>query len=105
MKRLILTFIPLLLFSLSVNAQSISLDGSDYSEGFNSLAFDWPQARTLPNGWYLLETGDGADTEYGITNGGSATPDTYSLGSGNSTERALGSLRAPGSSFATQFGG
>ncbi|MCA6073405.1 T9SS type A sorting domain-containing protein [Fulvivirga sedimenti] len=103
MKKILLAtlFIGITLTGFS---QSVSLDGSDYAQGFNTLAFDWPQPRVLPNGWYLLESGAGANTDYGISNGSLAIADTYSYGAGNSIERSLGSQRSGASTFGTQWG-
>jgi hypothetical protein len=84
-------------FSLnSVTLSQISLTGSGtYSQNFNTLA-DTGSSSILPNGWYLFESGSAADSEYVAGNGGSNSGDTYSFGStdSNSTERALGGIRA-----------
>ncbi len=103
MKKILLAVI-FIGISLTGFTQSVSLDGSDYSQGFNTLAYDWPQPRVLPNGWYFLESGDGADASYGISNGSGITPDTYSYGAGASIERALGSQRTGTSTFGSQWG-
>jgi len=93
-----------------VMGQSVSLDGTTYTQDFNTLEFQAGPYTTLPNGWYILETGPTADNAYNTSNGSNNAADTYSYGGGgqspDQTDRALGTLRLPDelSSFASSFG-
>jgi len=78
-------------------AQSISLTQywGAYVQNFNTLS---NTAGTTTNslsinGWYLNETGTGANGLYAVDNGTLATGDVYSYGPTGSTDRALGGLR------------
>jgi hypothetical protein len=71
---------------------SITLDGiGTYSQDFNSLANSGTSS-TLPTGWYFIETGTNANNDYAANDGSSNVGNTYSYGSGTSTERAFGGL-------------
>ena len=77
-------------------AQScISLTATAYSQNFNSLASTGSAAdTTLPAGWYLLEGGTGANSNYSAGTGSSSAGDIYSFGLAGSNERSLGSVRS-----------
>lgn len=78
-------------FSLSAQAQFIALDGSGNPENFDTLA-NSGTSTVLPNGWYLSESDDNANTSYSASDGGAPSGDTYSFGTNGSAERALGGL-------------
>jgi len=82
-------------------AQAVDFNGG-YSQDFDSLASSGTTATALPAGWAFSETGNNANTSYGIDNGGSNSGNTYSYGSTGATERALGSIQS--SSLASRFG-
>jgi hypothetical protein len=98
----------LALCALSTQAAPVSLTtpGSTYLQQFNSqIAFSGSTGSTLPAGWTFLEAGTGANATYGVSDGATnsgSTGNTYSLGAGNVTERALGMLR--GDAFASTIG-
>src|SRR3954470_7684111 len=102
--------VPLLFVGAVSSAAPISITQFNVSlgEDFNTLAT--VAGTTLPAGWTFLETGTGANTAYGAGSGSSATGDTYSFGTGTSTERAFGTLRTTslvstlGVSFSNQTG-
>ena len=75
------------------DAGSISLTtlGTAYSENFDTLANSGTSS-IVPNGWTFLEAGTNANSTYTAGTGSSTTGDTYSFGSGTSSERALGGL-------------
>jgi len=88
----------------AAQAQCVSLNAVDvpYTENFNSLATSGTDnVLTIP-GLQLLEAGGGArDNElYAADNGVSNTGDTYSYGTTDSSDRALGALQS-GSLIAT----
>ncbi|HSK13811.1 MAG TPA: ExeM/NucH family extracellular endonuclease, partial [Phnomibacter sp.] len=109
-KRMLQLSLMLWLISLSAHAQ-ISFTGS-YSQDFNTLAITGTSS-TLPAGWLLLETGTSANANglYTAGTGSNNAGDTYSFGSGGSSERALGGLRSGtlnptfGASFTNNTGG
>ena len=74
-----------------------------YSQNFNTLAVV-NTSTFLPAGWEILEGGGGTfdDEKYTADDGASNTGDTYSYGTGASTERALGSLQS--TSLTSTFG-
>lgn len=86
-------FFVLLLCHCHILAQSISISttGAAYNEDFNSLSISGASS-TMPNGWYILETGANANTLYNTGTGTSNTGDTYSFGDDASSDRTLGSL-------------
>lgn len=101
-------FFRLLSFAVLMPAlcfAQISLkEGVPYSQSFNLLA-DSGKSSVLPLGWHILESGKSADCTYNAGTGSSTTGDTYSFGSKNDTDRALGCLQS-GSlipSFGAQF--
>ena len=72
------------------------LTGGGYTQDFNTLsnvAGSTTNMVAIP-GWDLSESGDGArrDEQYAVDTGASTTGDTYSYGSVDSPERALGGL-------------
>ncbi|MFD2720857.1 beta strand repeat-containing protein [Hymenobacter monticola] len=73
---------------------SIAAVNTPYSENFNSLATGGTanSISTLPLGWTFDEADTNANTTYRADDGGSATGDTFSYGTGTATERAFGTL-------------
>lgn len=71
---------------------SITATGT-YSQDFNALA-DTGSSSILPVNWYLNESGSNADNQYTAGTGSSTGGDTYSFGSEESQERALGGVGA-----------
>ncbi len=86
----------------SVGQVIITSTASVYTQNFNTLKATSGTSKTLPTGWKFLETGANANTSYTTDAGSSTTGDTYSYGTGTSTERALGSLTS--SSLIPSFG-
>ena len=81
--------------SLTTAAQVIiTTTATAYTQNFNSLKATAGTSTTLPTGWKLLETGTNANTSYTTDAGSSTTGDTYSYGTGTTTERAFGGLRS-----------
>ena len=80
------------LFSCAAWAQVVSLvGGTPPVQDFDSLVNSGTSA-TLPPGWYLAESDDNANSEYRAGDGSSNSGDTYSFGTGTSSERAPGTL-------------
>lgn len=114
MKKLYLLVFIGSLFLTESNAQTVSLTtlNNPYEQDFNTLAFSGSSS-TLPTGWLMSESGSGAANNglYLAGTGSGNTGDTYSFGSANTTERALGGLRSGtlipliGASFANNSGG
>jgi endonuclease I len=78
----------------SALAQYVSLVGGTPSvQDFNTLAASGI-GTTLPDGWYLAETGGNANATYAADNGVLNAGNTYSYGANASSERALGMLRS-----------
>jgi hypothetical protein len=71
---------------------AIDLTGATYIQDFDSLANTGSTSDVLPLGWLFLETGNNANTTYGINDGSSNTGNTYSYGATGSSERAFGTL-------------
>ena len=70
----------------SVLAQYVSLvGGTPPVQDFDTLAASGT-SDALPDGWYLFETDDNANTTYVADNGGSNAGNTYSYGTGSSSE-------------------
>ena len=85
-----------LLFCISplVSAQYVSLVGGTPSvQTFDSLAITGTSS-TLPNGWYIVESGSNANTTYAADDGTLLTGNTYSYGAAGSSDRALGGLQS-----------
>jgi hypothetical protein len=62
------------------------------TQDFDSLVNTGTSSIT-PTGWFFEESGTGANTTYGVTDGSTSSGDVYSLGTASSTERAFGALR------------
>jgi hypothetical protein len=62
------------------------------TQNFNGLAVSGSSNTTLPAGWGFAEAGSGANTTYAAGDGSSSTGNTYSFGTGTSTDRALGEV-------------
>lgn len=78
-----------------VQAQvSITSTTTTYIQNFNGLRSTAGTSSTLPSGWRLLETGTNANSTYETDAGANTSGNTYSYGTGTSTERALGILRS-----------
>lgn len=75
----------------------LTTPGVAYGQQFNSqIAFTGVTGSTLPPGWAFTESGTGANTTYGVSDGAinsGSSGNTYSLGAANNAERALGTLR------------
>lgn len=84
--------------------------GTPYLQDFNTLS-NSSESGTLPTGWVLAETKTNANNFYKASTGSASAGDTYSFGSANSTDRALGGIQdgslVPlfGASFTNQTGG
>lgn len=86
----------LFVFSVTFSFAQISVlsTGSALTENFNTLVNSGTgTSANVPAGWAFLETGSGANTTY-TASPGSATADTYSFGTGTSTDRAFGGLQS-----------
>ncbi|MBL0162700.1 MAG: endonuclease [Xanthomonadales bacterium] len=76
----------------SAPAQVVSLvGGTPPVQDFDSLAISGTSS-SLPDGWYLAETDTSADSEYRAGDGSALSGDTYSFGTGTSSDRAFGTL-------------
>ena len=97
MKRIILALFLIAPFCfLAVNsiAQiSISSLTTSYTQNFNTLKSSSGSSNSLPTGWRLAESGSSANSSYYVDAGSNTTGDTYSYGSSNNSERALGTLQ------------
>lgn len=83
-------------------AQDVSLvGGAPTVQTFDGLAASGTSS-TLPDGWYFSESGTNANTTYATDDGSSNSGNTYSYGTGTSTDRALGALQS--GSLAPLFG-
>ncbi len=77
----------------AVRAQSVAItSGIGTTESFDSLTGSGTGS-TLPTGWFIAETGTGADTTYAADNGTDPTGNTYSYGATGAVDRALGTLQ------------
>ncbi len=74
-------------------AQYVSLTGTPATQNFDALA-NTGTSTTLPDGWYLLESGTNANATYAADNGSVNSGNTYSYGAAGSNERAFGTLRS-----------
>ncbi|MCK6613714.1 MAG: T9SS type A sorting domain-containing protein [Ignavibacteriaceae bacterium] len=73
---------------------AVYFDGSaTYTQNFNTLASSGTSS-TLPTGWYLSESGTGANTTYAAGTGSDNGGNTYSFGESANSERALGGLQS-----------
>lgn len=81
-----------------------------YGQDFNSLTTTG-ESTVLPVGWAMLETGSMANGSYFASRGNITNPDTYSFGSTDSPDRALGGIQGDdliplfGASFTNNTGG
>src|SRR5918994_7601992 len=112
------TLAPVALSNQTVSAAgtiALTAIGSPYIQEFDTLsntAASTTNALAI-NGWELTETGGGTrdNEQYGVDTGGSGTGDTYSYGSADATDRALGGLQSGtlvpiiGASFSNNTGG
>jgi len=84
----------LLCVSPLLSAQYVSLvGGTPPVQTFDSLALSGTSS-TLPDGWYLAESGTNANTTYAADDGTLNSGNTYSYGSSGSSDRALGGLQS-----------
>lgn len=78
------------------HAQTVSLTtiNAAYTQNFNTLVNTGTGtlAANVPTGWLFSESGTGANTTYTAADGSGNGGDTYSFGTGSSTERAFGGL-------------
>ncbi len=92
------------------NTVALESLGISYVQDFNTLSIS-EESSYLPVGWALKETGTGENNAYMPGAGKINTPDTYSFGSKDSTDRALGMIRGDdfvpmiGASFTNSTGG
>jgi len=93
MKKHILTLILILFTFVGFGQISITIVNTNYIENFNTLV-NTGTSNTLPNGWYLLESGSNANALYSAGTGSSNTGNTYSFGLEFNTNRTLGSLQS-----------
>ena len=93
MKKLLLAIMTVGVTTVGFG-QTISLTSSNQliSANFDVLSTSGTTQTTLPNGWWIQETGTSGNTTYRADNGGLNSGDTYSYGTGTNTERAFGSL-------------
>ncbi len=88
-------FLLVLLVAVKTSAQVIiTTTTTAYSQNFNTLKAASGTSSTVPTGWAFLETGTNANTTYTTNAGASSTGETYSYGTGTTTERAFGTLRS-----------
>ena len=103
MKNLLLAFTMLL--GLIANAQTFSLTGTNpvYTQNFNTLdTISATSSSNLPTGWSIIEIGTNSNNQYKGGSGSSNSGDTYSFGSVNNSDRALGALAS--NSLVPHFG-
>jgi predicted extracellular nuclease len=83
---------------------SLTSLGTIFSENFNGLITTGTSS-TLPNDWFFNETGTAANTTFAASDGVPNAGNTYSFGTGTSTDRALGTLQSGSlvSSFSARF--
>lgn len=75
-------------------AAYVVLYDGPYTQTFDTLASSGSTGSAMPQGWYFSEVGTAADTTYGVGPGTGTVGNTWSFGSANSTERALGGLQS-----------
>jgi hypothetical protein len=76
----------------SVTPISLAALNTAVTQDFDSLVNTGTSSLT-PTGWFFEESGTGANTTYGVTDGSTSSGDVYSLGTASSSERAFGTLR------------
>lgn len=87
--------LALTLGATEIAAQTVPIvGGTPAVQPFDSLASSGTTGSAMPNGWYFVETGNNANTTYGVDDGTSNSGNTFSYGSTGSTDRALGMLRS-----------
>ena len=91
--RTIITLVSVTVLLWMPASGQISITSATYFQDFNGLA-NTDTSGTVPLGWAFNETGSYANAFYTAADGSSTKGDTYSFGSGLSTERALGCLRS-----------
>ncbi len=83
---------------------------TQYTENFDTL-LNSGTGSTMPADWYFSETGSNSNTTYTANDGSTLSGNTYSYGTGASTDRALGELTSNsvvstlGASFTNKTGG
>ena len=80
--------------ALAAGTVSLTALASTYTENFDTLAGSGTGHTTLPNGWWLAESGTNANGQYQAGTGSLNTGDTYSFGAAGSTERSFGGLQS-----------
>ena len=80
--------------ALAAGAVSLTTLGAPYMENFDTLATSGTTNSSLPNGWWLAESGTNANGLYQAGTGSGNAGDTYSFGAASSPERALGGLQS-----------
>jgi trimeric autotransporter adhesin len=95
----ILSLLSICAFAFISKAQTpVSITGTTYNQNFNLLDTTYNVAsNNLPSGWSIFEVGTSAsvDQKYKPYPAAAANSgDTYSFGTSNTTDRALGSLRS-----------
>ncbi|MFL9845927.1 choice-of-anchor D domain-containing protein [Flavobacterium rhizosphaerae] len=104
MRKLLQQKVPLLLLMLIVLSTEgwgqYNLTNSSYSQNFNALSSTATtnlgtngSIATLP-GWYVIETGNGANSFVTLGTGSSNSGDSYNFGSTSSSDRSLGGLQS-----------
>lgn len=111
MKKACIRFLALGLFIVTFAATSFAqapvchdlvAGNLTYSQNFDTLS-STTVSTVLPVGFGFAESGTNANTTYGVSNGSTATADTYSYGTAGSTDRAFGGLQS--SSLVPTVGG
>ncbi len=92
-KILLLLILSNTFFIAKSQTISITEDNLAVTENFNSLSNSGTSS-TLPNGWYLNESGTNLNATYTAGTGSSGTGDSYSFGASASTDRTLGGLQS-----------
>jgi hypothetical protein len=87
-------FVPRARADTGAGAVALGALGVAATENFDTLAANGTTNSALPAGWYIFETGTGANQQYASGTGSASTGDTYSFGATAGTERALGGLRS-----------
>lgn len=94
MKKILL--LSYLFLSIQIaRSQSISIvnENSAVTQDFNTLV-NTGTSSTLPNGWYINESGTNANLIYSSGTGSATTGDTYSFGAAATVDRTLGGLQS-----------
>jgi hypothetical protein len=75
------------------SAISLTALGTNFNQDFNTLATSGTSS-SLPSGWYLSESGSGANSTLSASDGSVNTGETYSYGTSTNSDRAFGGLRS-----------